>query len=421
MQTRTLAAVLLCPLLAIPVCAQSPTVNAAKAGMDPERLARIPVMMRSYVEKEHIAGAVTLVARNGAVASLEAVGFQNIETKKAMRTDTIFQIMSMTKPITAVALMILAEEGRLSLSDPVEKYLPEFKGMWLVESQDGDKTLTLKRPSRPITIRDLLTHTSGFPATPPEAFRPFEVWVTTPMDKLVAVTAQQPLDFEPGTRFEYSSMAFEAVGRIIEVLSDMPFDKFLETRLFAPLGMKDTFFFPPPDKYDRIASVYVLEDGKLKPVGTDNPGGGNWKYRKGAKNPLPDGGLYTTAPDLFALYQMMLDGGTYEGKRILSPATVELMTTSLTADIPVWGESGQGYGLGWLVNRDPRAFFTLPFTSIGTFSHAGRFSTEGWVDPKRDLVGIFLIQREPYTTEERDAFMSIVASGILRQTPEHVP
>jgi CubicO group peptidase (beta-lactamase class C family) len=421
MQARILAAVLLFSSLATPVCAQSPTVNAQKAGMDAEVLARIPVMMRSYVEKGRIAGAVTLVARHGTVASLEAVGFQDIETRKAMRTDTIFQIMSMTKPITAVALMILAEEGKLSLSDPVGKYLPECKGMWMVESRDGDKSMALKRPSRPVTIRDLLTHTSGFPPTPPGAFRPFEVWDTTPMDKLVAITAQQPLDFEPGSRFEYSSMGFEAVGRVIEVLSGMPFDQFLATRLFTPLGMKDTFFFPPPDKYDRIASVYVLRDGKVKPVGNDNPGGGNWKYRKGSKNPLPDGGLYTTAPDLFALYQMMLNGGTYQGKRILSPVAVELMTTSLTGDIPVWGESGQGYGLGWLVNRDPRASFTLPFTSIGTFSHAGRFSTEGWVDPKRDLVGIFLIQREPYTTEERDAFMSIVASAILRQIPEHVP
>jgi len=421
MQTRTLAVVLLFPLLAISMGAQSPTVHADKASMDPERLARVPVMMRSYVEKGRVAGAVTLVARHGTVASLEAVGFQDLESRKPMRIDTIFQIMSMTKPITAVGLMILAEDGKLSLGDPVERYLPEFKGMWLVESRDGDKSMTLKRPSRSVTIRDLLTHTSGFPPTPPEAFRPFEVWDTTPMDKLVAVTAQEPLNFEPGSRFEYSSMGFEAVGRVIEVVSGMAFDEFLATRLFAPLGMKDTFFFPPRDKYDRIASVYVLEDGKLKPVGTDNPGGGKWKYRQGAKNPLPDGGLYTTAPDLFALYQMLLNGGTYHGARILSPATVELMTTSLTGDIPVWGESGQGYGLGWLVNRDSRSFFTLPFTSIGTFSHAGRFSTEGWVDPTRDLVGIFLIQREPYTTEERDAFMSVVASAIVRPTSEHAP
>jgi CubicO group peptidase (beta-lactamase class C family) len=403
----------LCCFAAVLLQAGTLPVNPTKGGMDPERLGRISARMKYYVEKGQIAGAVTLVARHGTVASLEAVGFQDLEAAKPMRTDTIFQIMSMTKPITAVALMMLAEEGKLSVGDPVEKYLPEFKGMWLIDSRDGNKAMTLKRPSRAITIRDLLTHTSGVPGSPPEGFRPFPILITTSLEKLVAVSAQQPLNFEPGSRFEYSNIGIETVGRIIEVLSGMPYDKFLQSRLFEPLGMSDTFFVPPREKYGRIASVYVLEAGKLKPVGPDNPGGGNWKYRIGAKNPLPDGGLYTTAADLFVLYQMMLNGGTYEGKHILSRATVELMTTSQTGTIPVFGDTGQGYGLAWLVNRDPKASFTLPFTSLGTFSHSGRFSTQGWIDPKRDLVGIFLIQREPYTTEERNSFMSIVGSAIL--------
>jgi CubicO group peptidase (beta-lactamase class C family) len=267
MQKRIPIATVLCCLAAALLRAGTLPVNPAKAGMDAERLGRIPERMKHYVDQGQIAGAVTLVARHGSVASLEAVGFQDLETAKPMRTDTIFQIMSMTKPITAVALMMLAEEGKLSLGDPVEKYLPEFKGMWLVDSRDGNKAMTLKRPSRAVTVRDLLTHTSGVAGSPPEGFRPFPVLITTSLEKLVAVSAQQPLNFEPGTRFEYCNMGIEALGRIIEVLSGMPYDRFFETRLFEPLGMNDTFFFPPREKYSRIASVYVLEDGKLKPVG----------------------------------------------------------------------------------------------------------------------------------------------------------
>lgn len=232
--------------------------------MDPERLARIPARMKSFVDQGTIAGAVTLAARHGVVASLEAVGYQDLENKRPMRTDSIFEIMSMTKPVTAAGTMLLMEEGRLALSDPVEKHLPEFRGLWVIDSP-GEKERRLKRPSRAITIRDLPTHTSGMPELPPE------------------------------------------------------------------------------------------------------------------------GGKYSTASDLYAFYQMMANGGTYNKRRVFSRGSVELMTAVHTAELK------QSWGLGWSVVRDPAG--TLQLESAGTFGHGGAFGTYGWIDPRKDLIGVLLIQR----------------------------
>jgi len=393
--------------------AAPPAVNATKAGMDPERLSRIPLRMKSFVEKGTIAGAVTLVQRHGSLASLETVGYQDLETKKPMRPDTIFQIMSMTKPITAAGVMILMEEGKLALSDRVAKHLPEFQGMWMVDSKDGDKTRSLKRPSRPITIRDLLTHTSGMYGgllLPPHG--DMKNFMSKTLAEVVAIGSQQPLDFEPGTQWQYSNIGIAALGRIIEVLGDQPYEKFLESRIFQPLGMKDTYIFPPAEKFERIATAYTLTDGKLKVMGEDTLGGGDLKYRKGAKYPLPEGGLYSTAQDLAAFYQMMLSGGTYGGKRLLSRPTVDVMTALHTGDLQAGHSSGMGYGLAWAVTREPMGTLTLPLTSIGTYGHGGAFGTHGWVDPKKDLLGVFLVQR-PGATDERNAFMSLAGSSIL--------
>ena len=185
-----------------------------------------------------------------------------------MQADTIFQIMSMTKPVTAVGIMILMEEGKLALGDAVEKHLPDFRGMWMIDAQDGDKTRALKRPSRPITIRDLLTHTSGlYGPHPPSLADRYE---HKTLAEVVAMGSQHPLDFEPGTKWQYSNIGIAALGRIIEVVGDQPYEKFLESRIFQPLGMKDSFFFPPPDRHARIASVYALEDGKLKKSTSDS-------------------------------------------------------------------------------------------------------------------------------------------------------
>lgn len=384
-------------IIAPPVRAQQTSKQAehkamvSKAGLDPERLARIPVRMQELVDKGMIAGAVMLVARHGQVALLEAVGYQDLETKTPMRTDALFQIRSMGKSIQAVGIMILLEEGRLTLNDPVEKYLPEFRDQKMVDQQDGDKVVTTKKPSRPITIYDLLTHTSGMPGVPYR--EPFKGWIQEfdrkhkSLSEGFPILAQQPLEFEPGTKFLYSDPGFATLGRIIEVASGQPEEDFKKQRIFRPLGMKNTFIFAPPEKYGRMASIYKLENGTLK------------------KSSQGGGARVSTASDMFAFYQMMLNGGTYNGVRILSRASVEAMTKLHT------GHLGQGYGLGWSVGREPND--VPPLQSIGSYGHGGRLGTLGLVDPKKDLVTVFMIQRDGLGRyETQGIFMAMVAAAI---------
>ena len=352
---------------------------AKKAGLDPDRLALIPARVKTFVEQGTIAGAVTLVARRGVMAGFEAMGYQDLEKRKPMRTDTIFQIMSMTKPVTGVGILLLMEEGRLALGDPVEKYLPQFRGLWVISTQDGDKSRTLRRPPRPITIRDLLTHTSGMAPVPPDSIKELLQKFDLTLAEAVAIYSQQPLEFDPGARWRYSNPGIAVLGRIIEVVSGQPYERFLEERILMPLGMKDSFFFPPADKLDRIAMVYKLADGKLQKAGPETLAGDPWIFRKGAKYPCPECGMYATASDYAAFLQMMLNGGTLNGRRLLSPASVEIMTALHTGDLIAGHSPGMGYGLSWAVVREPLG--TLNLQSVGTFGHGGAFGTEGWVDP----------------------------------------
>ena len=357
-------------LVVLPLGAQQAAVNTAKAGMDPERLARIPARMKAFVERGSIAGAVTLVARHGSIASIEAVGYLDLEGKKPMRTDSIFQIMSMTKPVTAVALMMLVEEGKVVLSEPVETYLPEFRGLWVNEAGATAKERRQVRPDRPITLRDLLTHTSGMASSAPPGAGDVISAMHLSLAEAVAIYSQQPLDFQPGTRWQYSNPGIATLGRIIEVTSGKPFEKFLEERIFQPLGMKDSFIFPPSDKIERIAMVYELVDGKLKRAGSKTLAGDPALYRKGARYSGPEYAMYSTAQDLAAFYQMRLNGGTYNGRRLLSRPAVELMTTLHTGEIEPAGHSpGKGYGLAWTVVKDPvepcRCSPSVPMATAG--------------------------------------------------------
>lgn len=379
------------------------------AGMDPERLAKITSRMQAFVQEGAIAGAVILLARHGEVALVEAVGYQDLDSKKPMRPDTICNIGSMTKTFTAVGIMILMEEGLLTLSDPVERHLPEFRDQLMVDRREGDKPPTLKVPPRPITIYDLLTHTSGMPG----GFIPLseqEKQTRANRDKTLAeVVAALPgkaLEFASGTKFHYSSAGFWVLGRIIEVASGEPYEKFLEERIFRPLGMKDTFYYPPAEKYHRIASMYSLENGELKKRD-------DFDYRKRAKFVSPSGGWLSSDLELFAFYQMLLNGGTYNGVRILSRASVEVMTALHTGDLDTFSP-GLGRGLGLWVVREPLG--TLELLSIGSYGHGGFFGTVGWVDPKKDLVGLFLSQRTihegPGHGPERRHFMAMAAAAI---------
>jgi len=283
----------------------------------------------------------------------------------------------------------------------VEKHLPEFKGMWVIESRDGHKGRRLVRPERPITIRDLLTHTSGMYGQVPELLKNLYRNFDRPLAEVVAIGSQAPLDFQPGTRWQYSNIGIAALGRIIEVLSDQPYEKFLAARIFEPLGMKDSFLFLPPDRHNRLASLYSLQDGKLKKA---DRGG----FRKGARFSMPEGGMYSTAMDMATFYQTMLNGGTYNGRRILSKATVQMMTTVHTGDLQAGGP-GMGYGLAWAVVREPRG--ALALQSLGAYGHGGAFGTYGWVDPGKDLVGVFMVQ-QPNSADARNAFVVLANAAI---------
>ena len=366
----------------------------SKSGMDSERLARIPVRMNSFVKQGVMAGAVTLIARRGRVVSLEAVGYQDLESKKPMRVDTIFDIRSVTKPITAIGIMILMEEGKLTLNEPIEKYLPEFKATG--QTQDS--------PNR-ITILHLLTHTSGMPLNRPVEIEDITVKRDRTLAEVVTILSRQRPEFEPGTQFRYYSGGFAILGRIIEVVSGKPFDQFIKERIFDPLGMKDSFFFVPIEKQNRVASMYRLQDGKLN----------RWKeietYVRNAKFPGPEFGMYSTASDLGSLCQMMLNGGTFRGKRILSRLSVETMTQNQTLNIKSAVTQKLAYqGLGWGLSGDPMEDF--PLTTPGSFGHNGAFGAIVWIDPKKDLIRIFLEHRFGFNNES-NVFMAMAGAAVI--------
>jgi CubicO group peptidase (beta-lactamase class C family) len=390
-----------------------PAPDPARAGMDAAQLARIGPVLREFVERGQMSGAVTLVMRRGALAHLEAAGWQDVEAKKPMQKDAIFQIMSMTKPFTGAAIMMLAEEGKLRLHDPVEDHLPEFRGQMVVVSEENG-VRTLRKPSRPITIRDLMTHTSGLgPAAP--GIGDIMVRMDRTLAEACLIYSQQPLLFEPGTRWMYSNTGIAVLGRIIEVRSGMSFEKFLETRIFQPLGMTDTHVFLPAEKRGRLAPVYTVKDGRLVKAGPDILGGDPLKFREGAKYSGPEHSLYSTAWDLAQFYQMMLNGGQWNGKRLLSSASVAMMTQVHTGNLTAGHNPGTGFGLTWEVTKDPAG--TLTGQSIGTFGHGGAFGTYGWVDPQKQLVGVYLMQLAGRPQPMRDAFITMANAAVREAAP----
>jgi CubicO group peptidase (beta-lactamase class C family) len=371
------------------------------AGMNPARLARIPTHMKEFVDAGKTAGVVTLVARHGHVASLDAVGYQDLESKTPMRTDSIFRIASVTKPITCAGVMILVDEGRVSLIDPVEKYLPEFKGLKLNPCGTlAGYNCELVTPSRPVNILDLMTHTSGLPGAAPRGSGA----PPNTLAESVADISKAALLFEPGTAWNYSNIGIAALGRIIEVVTGQPYDRFMAERIFQPLGMKDSFFFIPPDKASRVAAVYTYEPGGLKRAEVQQ-----------SKFPTPQGGLLSTASDLARFLQMMMGKGTLDGQRILSPAAVEAMTASQTGSIKAGFVPGVGHGFGFEVVRETLG--TYRYNSIGSYVKGGAYRTYVSVDPAKDLAGIILMQRTNGggdTADEINSFMAMAAAAIER-------
>lgn len=377
------------------------------AELDAAKLAAVRTRMQQFVDKGEIAGAVTLVARHDRVVSLEAVGYQDLESKKPMQANSLFRIASMTKPVTAVGIMILADEGKLAVDDPVEKYLPEFRGQQLaVRGQEG---VTLQKPSRPITLRDLLTHTSGMHGGLPRSPAGLYEKRDCTLAQAVPLYAQEPLQFEPGTKWQYCNVGIDTLGRIIEVVSGQSYETFLEKRIFNPLGMVNTCFYPSPAQAERIAVIYGKKEGQL--VAATSPIVGP---TAGAKYPIPSAGLFSTAPDMARFYQMVLNQGELDGQRILSPASVAQMTRVHTGDLTAGFTEGVGFGLGWGVVRTPTGVTAM--LSPGTCGHGGAFGTQGWIDRQKDLILVMMIQRVGLpngdASEMRREFQRIAVSSL---------
>jgi CubicO group peptidase (beta-lactamase class C family) len=370
-------------LLGIALSTLSPNFASAQKSAD-ENAVRLTRAMQPFVDNADVAGLVGVVGNKDGITATTVLGMQNVDLKQPMQKDSLFRIASMTKPITAIGIMILQDEGKLSVDDPVEKHLPEFKGQQLSVEVDGKKEL--RDPPRAIQIRDLLTHTSGMPGGYGGEMKDLYFNRNFTLEEATAAAAKQPLQFEPGTKWAYCNSGIHTLGRIIEVKSGKAFEDFLQERIFKPLKMVDTTSFPTEKQLLRLAGLYDRKEGRL--VFADYVLLGP---TKNAKHPIPAGGLYSTAADLARLYQMMLHNGELDGQRILSAAAVKQMTSVQTGDIKTGFTEGMSFGFGWAVIREPTGVHEM--LSAGTYGHGGAFGTQGWVDPHKDLFVILLIQR----------------------------
>lgn len=351
----------------------SPVLSLSSAESTQEK--SLAAVLQPFVDSNTLAGAVMLVASKDKILSLETVGYADIAAKQPMKPDTLFWIASMSKPLTGAALMILVDEGKVNVEDPVEKYLPEFKGQMLAVEQDKDHVL-LKNPSRPIAVKDVLSHTSGLPFMSRIEKGKIDVYT---LKESVLSYALTPLKFEPGSKWDYSNAGINTAGRIIEVVSGMPYEEFMEKRLFKPLGMKDTTFWPSESKLKHLAKVYKPNAAKN---GLEETQISQFTYplddRK--RGPCPGGGYFSTAKDVSIFCRMLLNGGEFDGKRYLSEAVLKQMTSKQT------GALDNGYGFGFSVEKAP-----------GTgFGHGGALATDMWIDPQRGLVMIYLVQHAGY-------------------------
>jgi CubicO group peptidase (beta-lactamase class C family) len=355
-------------------------------------LAEIPQRMRGFVEDKQIAGAVTLVALRGCLVHLEAVGLADIEAQKPLDVDSLFAIASMTKPITATAIMMLRDEGKLSMDDPVSDYLPEFENVQLASGP----------PSRPLTIRDILTHTAGLGGGQR---------TERTLQETVERIAEKPLNFEPGSQWQYSP-GLNVAARILEVASGKDYDRFLQERIFEPLGMADTTFHPDAEQLKRVTRLYEpADDGQSLEVAS------HWlvdDHRERAPN--PSGGLFSTAADMARFYQMVLNGGQWRGKCLVSQDSVELMTRLHTGELVTGFTPGNGWGLGWCMVREPQGVTEM--LSPGTFGHGGAFGTQGWVDPRRQMIFVLMIQRTGFGNSDGSDIRRTFQEIAVRALPD---
>ena len=389
-------------IAAIAVCLQGAKIQQGKpedVGISSERLKRVHEAMRRYIDAGEVAGTVTLVARKGRVVHLEAQGVSDIATKAPMKTDHIFRLASMTKPVTSIAAMMLHEESRFLLHDPVSKFLPEFKDMKVAVANRPHERLApgydLIPAVRPISIQHILTHTAGLAsgtAGPAIDLSKKLAAERKPGDVLgdhIARLAKLPLNFQPGDAWEYGP-GTDVVGRLVEVVSGQTLDRFFRSRILDPLGMKDTHVYLPDGHLPRLAAAYEKKDGKLAKLNTPGPAARDGRFYSGG------GGLAGSIEDYYRFTQMLLNGGQLDGTRLVSRKTIELMTANHIGKVPMWRDSLRGYrfGLGFRVMADPGEAAKL--VSVGSYGWGGAYGTYFWVDPKEDMIGILMVQLMPY-------------------------
>lgn len=411
--------VLCAALFAVPLAAASiQTTKPEDVGFSAERLTRVHDAIQRHIDAHDISGAVTLVARRGRIAHFDTQGLMDLDSGKPMAKEDLFWIASMTKPITGAAIMMLLEEGKLRLTDPVSKFIPELRGLKVAVMQErtgppgrgGDQQPQFYTvpAAREITIRDLLTHTSGLVSGGPASTAEAQTVARKPGEKLsdyIPRLAATSLDFQPGTRWSYSpSAGFDTLGRIVEIVSGQSYDQFLRQRIFEPLGMNNTSFHPSGDRLARVVSMYRRSANALEKVDMSERMN-NTTYFSGA------GGLMTDAEDYLQFGQMLLNGGQGNGKRLLSPKTVELMSSVHAPDTLPGRPKGRSFGLSVQVVND--AVAANYRVSDGSYGWDGAFGTHFWVDPKEKVVGILMIQtNNPNRELDRD-FENAVMQAML--------
>jgi CubicO group peptidase (beta-lactamase class C family) len=408
---------------------QLPSGPPENVGLSAQRLARVQRGLQALVDGRQEAGMVTLIARDGRVIDLKAVGFQDIESKTPMRTDTIFRIASMTKPITSVATMMLYEEGKLQLNDPVSRFIPAFARMQVLGT-DG-KPVPARRQ---MTVRDLLVHRSGLTygflngGPVGNGYRKGGVLdgltvMPDTLEEAINKLAAQPLVSQPGEAWNYS-LSTDVLGRVVEVASGQPFQDFLRERIFMPLKMTDTSFEVPDAKWSRLATVYAPDasSGGIRPM-KDPESFGNTvmspvaSYKPGKKYFSGGAGLTSTASDYAKFAQMLLGGGALDNVRLLSPKSVEMMTLDHTADLPGGpglAGPGNGFGLGFRVVTNLAATQTLG--SVGMYGWSGIYGTNFWIDPREKLFAILMVQRYPGSTAA-GVFQPLVYQALTQSNP----
>lgn len=343
------------------------------------KIAGVSAAMRAAVENREISGAVTVVATRDQFLHCEATGVANLKTREPMQPDSLFWIASMTKPVTAAALLMLQDEGKLNVADPVAKYIPEFADLKTPSGQPAN-----------LTIAQLMTHTSGLG----EADRDAAAKAHT-LAELIPLFLAAPMQYEPGTKWKYTQSGINVGARLVEIAGGLPFDVFLQQRLFDPLGMKDTTFYPTRHPSARVVfgSTKNRVTGALEPA---NPPG---SFGIEGRPPLGNGGLFSTGPDYARFCQMLLAGGSLHGKRYLSPEAMKLLTTVQTGDLPTgffqsaeFGNRGAnyGWGIGTCILRAPHPGVAA-MLSPGTFGHGGAWGTQAWMDPTRGVAYILMV------------------------------